>query len=213
MLKYLVGAVALAAATAANAGVTIDFNTATGNIGNSHTYTGSGLSVTATGYSAASTQAALYGKNLGGDENGIGLAGDPSGQHEIYKGTDFIQLDVHSLFGLATGASFFMGSSTNGENWAVYGSNTAGALGTQLMTGTDESLHALTGWGQYNYYDFVSLGTWNSTTHSYGTGNVLLGGLSIAAAPEPATWAMMLVGFGAMGFASRRRRTSIPQLA
>lgn len=29
---------------------------------------------------------------------------------------------------------------------------------------------------------------------------------AVAAVPEPATWAMMLVGFGAMGFAIRRRK-------
>jgi hypothetical protein len=29
----------------------------------------------------------------------------------------------------------------------------------------------------------------------------------VAAVPEPATWAMMLLGFGAIGFASRRRRS------
>ena len=30
-----------------------------------------------------------------------------------------------------------------------------------------------------------------------------------AAVPEPATWAMMLIGFGAVGFAMRRRRTPV----
>ncbi|MEO8141386.1 MAG: PEPxxWA-CTERM sorting domain-containing protein [Sphingomicrobium sp.] len=30
-----------------------------------------------------------------------------------------------------------------------------------------------------------------------------------AAVPEPATWAMMLLGFGAIGFSTRRRRTTI----
>jgi PEP-CTERM motif-containing protein len=33
-----------------------------------------------------------------------------------------------------------------------------------------------------------------------------VGNLNIAAVPEPATWAMMLIGFGAMGLALRRRR-------
>jgi hypothetical protein len=34
-----------------------------------------------------------------------------------------------------------------------------------------------------------------------------------AAVPEPATWAMMLLGFGAIGFAMRRRQTLLPQVA
>jgi hypothetical protein len=33
-----------------------------------------------------------------------------------------------------------------------------------------------------------------------------------AAVPEPGTWAMMLVGFGAIGFAMRRRRSIVPAL-
>ena len=37
---------------------------------------------------------------------------------------------------------------------------------------------------------------------------------TVQAVPEPATWAMMLVGFGAIGFAMRRsRKRIIPQLA
>ena len=35
----------------------------------------------------------------------------------------------------------------------------------------------------------------------------------IAAVPEPATWGMMLLGFGAMGVSLRRRRRSLPSLA
>ena len=33
------------------------------------------------------------------------------------------------------------------------------------------------------------------------------------AAPEPATWAMMLIGFGAVGFAMRRKRSQQRPLA
>ncbi|WP_185965035.1 FxDxF family PEP-CTERM protein [Glacieibacterium frigidum] len=34
-------------------------------------------------------------------------------------------------------------------------------------------------------------------------------GVALAAVPEPATWGLMIVGFGMVGFAARRRRTSV----
>jgi hypothetical protein len=38
--------------------------------------------------------------------------------------------------------------------------------------------------------------------------------IAINAVPEPATWAMMLLGFGAIGIGMRRqRKTGVPQLA
>lgn len=49
-----------------------------------------------------------------------------------------------------------------------------------------------------------------------GTQNGALGGTvafsSIAAVPEPGTWALMLVGFGAIGFSMRRRRNAAAHL-
>ncbi len=36
-----------------------------------------------------------------------------------------------------------------------------------------------------------------------------VGNLNISAVPEPATWAMMLIGFGAIGLQLRRRRTPV----
>ena len=48
------------------------------------------------------------------------------------------------------------------------------------------------------------------TTGSFG-GNVAF---SAAAVPEPVTWGMMLLGFGVVGFAMRRRRQpALAQLA
>ena len=44
-----------------------------------------------------------------------------------------------------------------------------------------------------------------------GTSGSFGGNINITAVPEPATWAMMLLGFGAVGFAMRRRRQ--PMLA
>lgn len=41
---------------------------------------------------------------------------------------------------------------------------------------------------------------------------VYSGNLSSTAVPEPGTWAMMLAGFGAVGFAMRRRRKEQPKV-
>ena len=50
------------------------------------------------------------------------------------------------------------------------------------------------------------------TLHVQGTRgrtSTYSGSISFAAVPEPATWAMMLLGFGAIGFALRRRRALV----
>jgi hypothetical protein len=46
--------------------------------------------------------------------------------------------------------------------------------------------------------------------HPGGTGgsrwSTWIAGIDVAAVPEPATWAMMIAGFGMVGFAMRRSR-------
>jgi hypothetical protein len=216
----LMAGVALCTASAAGSAVNIDFGSQPGNLGPTATYTSEGLTVTASGYSDGfnfSTPADLYGKNLGSDEQGLGLAADPSGQNEIYwrdpLGTShlgaFVELDVSALFGQVSGAQFFMGSTTDGEQWSVYGSNFAGCgffCSVALpLTGFDEGTHDLFDFGTYQYYDFYSLGTFGNAA----PGNVLLGGLALTSVPEPGTWAMMLLGFAAVGAAMRRNRKKL----
>src|SRR5581483_2936112 len=97
MYKVALTVLALASATAANAGINLNFNSPSGNRGHSQIYTVVGLppaaTVKATGFSANGSQADLYGKNGSGDEKGLGLAGDPTGDNEIYyPGSDFIQI-------------------------------------------------------------------------------------------------------------------------
>lgn len=57
-----------------------------------------------------------------------------------------------------------------------------------------------------NFYK-ISITAQGSTDQSSYSGT-----LSSTAVPEPTTWAMMLVGFGAIGFAMRRRRQSHPKV-
>ena len=56
------------------------------------------------------------------------------------------------------------------------------------------------------FYVITIDGTGGSATSIYS------GDLSTTAVPEPATWAMMLAGFGLIGFAMRRQRQSHPKV-
>src|SRR5260221_264902 len=96
-MKYLIGLCILTCSVVPGFGTTINFGSPTGDQGTTHTYGG----ITATAYGASTPAGApphLFGKSDGGDENGVGLTTDPSGQHEITVG-DFIQLDLTSLIG------------------------------------------------------------------------------------------------------------------
>ena len=154
------GLVALAASGAANIPPTISFGTPGGNLGNSHIYTSGGLTVPASGFTAANAPTALFGKNAGGDEVGLGLVNDPSGDNEIYYGMGYVQLDVSALFGLVSSITFSTNSTTDGEQWSIFGSNVSGSYsGVALLSGTNQNSATLPNFGTYNYYDFVSTST------------------------------------------------------
>ncbi len=63
-------------------------------------------------------------------------------------------------------------------------------------------------WGRSNL--FLDAGTYMLTINGNNSSTGSLGGTvtinAAPAVPEPATWAMMLMGFGAAGYAMRRRR-------
>ena len=193
MKSLLLGLAMAAMATSADAAtVLFNFDAHTGVLGNAQTYTSGAYTITASGFrSDGGLATALFGKNAGGDENGVGLNDDPSGEHEI-TGTNFIQIDVSKLTG--TGPYSFVMGSTVGEGWRVFGSNVSDFFsGSPLLTGSDEGVsHALT--GGFKFYDFQST-----------SGNVLLGSFT-AAVPEPATWIMMILGFGSVGLLLRSKR-------
>ena len=218
LLLVAVATAAVAVASSAGAAtVLFDFSLAPhqNNIGNTETYTTGALSIFAAGFTALGATTDLWGKHDGGDENGLGLANDP--QHEIHRGNGFVQLDLSGLrtHVLSAALTFGTNSTSGGEVWTVYGTNTAGTLagGTVVATGSNEGDHLLPGLATYRYFDFVETGTGGgqnflitSISATLGTDPLAGGGV-----PEPASWALMLLGFGGIGATIRRRRaTGLP---
>ncbi len=83
---------------------------------------------------------------------------------------------------------------------------------------TDPS-HGFTGWqtesdtftatSTSEVLSFLAIGTPSASVPPFA----LLDGVSLTAVPEPATWAMMLVGFAGLGSVLRSRRKQAPSLA
>jgi hypothetical protein len=176
-LLSLLAAITLVA-TASASPVTFTFQeNGLGNLGASSTFTESGLSITA----YASSGQSLYAKNGGGDETGLGLAGDPSGDFEVFPGA-FIQL--HGA-GVAL-TSLLLGSvqTGDGDTATIYYSTTLGVLGTLLGT--------LTADGTFN----IPLADQNGFIGiSAGAGNILLDSATGQAAVPDAAQTIALFGF------------------
>jgi hypothetical protein len=166
----------------------------------------------------------LYDKTGTGDEHGLGINSDPTGNHEIY-GSHFIQINVTSA--RSVGLNFFefeMGSTTQKEGWAVYGSNSTGvgAQLTLLLNGTSDLTWSTLPNG-YDYYDFfyksygsangqgnnVLLEQFAGSNCAFGTGC----GPSLGATPIPGALPLFASGAGLFGFLGWRRKKRIAQLA
>ena len=90
-----------------------------------------------------------------------------------------------------------------------------GSYGNYFTTGPSfldgsGTMFSLIGGGNVAFFNQSTNGLYRVNTFSPGSSNYVNATSSrVAAVPEPATWAMMLLGFAAVGFVMRRR----PQLA
>jgi hypothetical protein len=132
----------------------VSFSSPVGDLGSvTHTYALDGVGIVATAFNGGN----LFGKSAGLDEEGVGLADDPSGQHEIFAVAgapqDYIQLDLGALIAAGfTNIMFEIGSTQGTENWQVTACATAGTEGSgpcaangSTLTGTAQTFQLAPG--------------------------------------------------------------------
>ena len=130
-----------------------DFSAPLGILGYSQDYTVNGLTITAYGFTNGGAQTKLYGKQAGGDENGVGLYYTGNSDFEIDT-AHFVQLDLQKVIASgATSAQMKVGSVQSGESYNIYGSNSLGSIGTQLAgpLTADDTYFDVPNYGSYRY--------------------------------------------------------------
>jgi hypothetical protein len=190
----ILGAILIVASTswAGTSKITWNFDSPTGTLGTSQTYTSGGITLTAYGFSSPSNPTDLYGKNLGTDEQGLGISGLP--QDEI-GGTSFVQVDLAPIMSYNNGA-LTIDSVQTGESYDIWISNTLGQPGTLIIANGTMNNTAFTVSLTQGTYLGISAGK---------SGNVLLNSLTVT--PEPASLALFGTGLLLAGlFFSRRYR-------
>ena len=130
-------------------------------------------------------------------------------------------------FDIALGSTLAGGTITtdaNGHATAISGlvNGTDPITGLSSYAGADNDLYVTGAWVTFGGLSFstISLGNFNfynsgqgyygllsSVTNANGYADGRIATARVAAVPEPATWSMMLLGFGAIGWQLRRRRT------
>jgi hypothetical protein len=130
----------------------------------SQTFSSSGYSITANGYTvgAPNTPLGLYFKSSGADLPGLGVINTTD--HQLWGNgtspTAFIQLDVSSILAQGfTDGKIQVGNVYNSESFVIYGSNTQGQLGQQIggVYGSSSSLQFIS-IADFSSYDFISIG-------------------------------------------------------
>lgn len=156
----------------------------------------------------------LYGPIAASPSGGFFVGSDPGFQNATLSQT-LTGLTPGSLytvsFNYAGGQQVGFDGATN-EGWKVNFGNQ-----TQSTALLNNANHGFTGWNTASF-NFIAGATGTETLSFLAIGTAtqgappfaLLDGVTVTqGVPEPATWAMMMVGFGALGVMLRRRRREL----
>jgi hypothetical protein len=221
---FSLAAAAQAAPSFTNGG--FELNTGAGQVGYNTSVTGWSVSggytfLFAPGTGDTTGADGQYGDlSLWGPGNGAanGFGDSPDGGYFIGQDTDFQNAAItQTITGLVAGHTYTVGFDWAGaqqsgfdgptiEQWQV-------SLGgqTQSTSVVDLPNHGFSGW-MHQTFSFTADNSSDVLSFlGQGTpGNppfALLDGVTFSAAPEPATWTMMILGMGGMGAVVRRRRS------
>ncbi len=171
-----------------------------------------------TGSSGSYGFLSLWGSNNGGAD---AISASPSGSgYFIAEDGDFQTASIaQDISGLTIGKTYtvsfnyayaqqsgFYGATT--QDWGV----TLGDSAAQYTPTLTNPSTGFTGWFSDSMKFTADATSETLAFAAYGSAPVppfaLLDGVNVtaSAAPEPASWAMMLMGFGGLGFAARKRR-------
>lgn len=207
-----------------------------GALGNARTTTSTNgaVSVRATGWhSGGGTVLDAY---LGAFAAGYGVTGGSADQHFVdnYLATDFVLLQfsrpvvltsaVFNVFSNPVFGTPADSDATIAAGYAPGGSWTSNLFSSGASTGSVAS-NFYNAFGSYVSTNSgapraINLGGLNGNVWAISAGGIdgnfdgfKLSQITATAVPEPATWALMILGFGAIGFAMRSRRATVSKVS
>nr|MEA2798274.1 hypothetical protein [Phenylobacterium sp.] len=204
-LLFIAGAAALALlAQAANA-TTITFDEFPAS-NNGASLTGA---YSLAGVTFAGTNAGIWSGLTGGDPGNWGIEGTNGTQ---FLGYNSLYADTATFFAAVSSAQLDFSRSNGSSDDTV----TLNAFdGASLVDTQTVVLGAINTWSTLSVSgSHITSLTWSATGsafHPYAVDNFVFaqGGVTPGGVPEPSTWALALIGFGGVGAALRRRRSSL----
>jgi len=208
--RLLLGAAfSLAWATGAQAAVvTLDFEGIGNNAPVGNFYAGQGITF-------SPSTLALVDSDAGGTGN---FANEPSPNTVMFF-LDANDAILNFAAGFTTGFSFFYTSSSAAAVNVYDGVNGTGNLLASLNLVAQSGGNGCVGDPSGSFCNFTAIGVnflgtaksinFGGTANQTAFDNITFGSSTPGGVPEPTTWAMMLAGFGAVGFATRRRRQNV----